>query len=137
MNRCSFLRSGLAAVISATVAEADFASAANPNRKMGTLTDTFPGTSLNDALWDSYGITALAGGIVTLTDVAYTPRYSGIKSLALYDLTNSQLEAQLVSAGTQATSTQACLHVVDSSRTNSLSFMVIDGNLQAQQQVAG
>jgi Glycosyl hydrolase family 12/Transposase len=137
MGRRSFLRGGLAAVFAVTAARADLAVGANPNRKMGTLSDTFPGTSLNGALWDSYGTVALAEGIVTLTDVAYTAQYSGIKSLALYDLTDSRLEAQLVSAGTQAASTQACLQVTDSGGTNSLTFMVTDGNLQAQQQVAG
>lgn len=63
--------------------------------KMDILSDTFSGTSLDGALWDSYGAVALAEGIVTLTDVAYTARYSGIKSLAPYDLTDSKLEAQL------------------------------------------
>lgn len=116
---------------------AALAACAGQNRKMGTLSDTFPGTSLNGALWDSYGTTALAGGVVTLTDVAYTAQYSGIKSVSRYDLTSSQLEAQLVSAGRQAAATQACLHVVDSGGTNSLTLMVTDGELQAQQQVAG
>ena len=81
--------------------------AALNNPKMGALTDAFPGTSLNSALWTSYGTVALAEGVVTLTDAGNTAQYSGIKSLALYDLTDSQLEAQLVSAGTQATSAQA------------------------------
>ena len=111
------------------------AAAGNP--EMGTLSDTFPGTSLNGALWHAYGTVALAGGIVTLTDVGRTAQYSGIKSLAQYDLTDSQLEAQLVSAGAQADSTQACLHVVDSGEKNSLTFMVTGGKLEAQQQVAG
>jgi hypothetical protein len=138
MDRRSFLRGGLVAVSAMTTGVGLAACAnPNPNRKMGTLSDTFPGTSLNDAPWDFYGTVALAGGIVTLTDVAYTARYSGIKSLALYDLTNSQLEVQLVSAGTQAPGTQACLQVVDSGGANSLTFMVAGGNLQAEQQVAG
>jgi Glycosyl hydrolase family 12 len=136
MNRRSFLRGGLA-VVSAMTTGVGLAACADPKLKMGTLSDTFPGTSLNGALWHSYGTVALAGGIVTLTDVARTARYSGIKSLARYDLTDSQLEAQLVSAGTQAASTQACLQVVDSAGANSLTFIVTGGKLQAQQQVAG
>jgi hypothetical protein len=136
MDRRTFLRGGLAAV-SAMTAGAGLAACSSSNLKMGTLSDTFPGTSPNGALWDSYGTVALAQGIVTLTDVAHAAKYSGIKSLARYDLTDSQLETQLVSAGTQAASTQACLHVVDSGGTNSLTLMVTGGNLQAQQQVAG
>ena len=137
MDRRSFLRGGLAAVCVVTVGGVGLAGCASPNQKMGTLSDTFPGTSLNGALWDFYGTVSLAEGIVTLTDTAYTASYAGIKSLAPYDLTDSQLEAQLVSAGTQAASTQACLQVTDSGGTNSLTFLVTDGNLQAQQQVAG
>ncbi len=136
MNRRSFLRGGLA-VVSAMTTGVGLAGCSNPTLKMGTLSDTFPGTKLNGALWHAYGTVALAGGIVTLTDVARTAQYSGIKSLAQYDLTDSQLEAQLVSAGAQADSTQACLHVVDSGGTNSLTFMVTGGKLEAQQQVAG
>jgi Glycosyl hydrolase family 12 len=104
---------------------------------MGTLSDAFRGTSPNSALWNSFGTMALSKGIVTLTDVANTASYSGIKSRALYDLTNSQLEVQLVSAGTQEASTQAALQVVDSGGTNSLTFMVANGKLQVHQQVAG
>jgi hypothetical protein len=137
MDRRSFLRGGLVAV-SAMTTGVGLAACANANRlKMGTLSDTFRGTSLNGALWNSYGTVALAEGIVTLTDIAHTAQYSGIKSRALYDLTDSQLEAQLVSPGTQAASTQACLQVVDSGGTNSLTIMVTGGKLQAQQQVAG
>ena len=98
----------------AVTAGVGLAACANPIRKTSTLSDTFPGTSPNDALWNSYGAVALAGGIVTLTDGAPAARYSGIKSLARYDLTDSQLEVQLVSAGTQAPSTQACPQVADS-----------------------
>jgi hypothetical protein len=140
MNRRSFLRGGLAAAFAVTAASGGLAACASAGaspKKMDTLSDTFPGTSLNSALWDSYGTVALAEGIVTLTDVAHTAQYSGIKSLALYDLTDSQLEARLVSAGTQAASTQASLHVVDSGGSNSLTLLVTGGNLQAQRQVAG
>jgi hypothetical protein len=140
MDRRSFLSGGLAAVLAVIAAWDGLTACANPNpnpKKMGTLSDTFGGTSLNGALWDSYGTVALAEGILTLTDVADSARYSGIKSVALYDLTDSQLEAHIVSAGTQAASTQACLHVVDSAGGNSLTLMVTGGKLEAQQQVAG
>jgi Glycosyl hydrolase family 12 len=138
LDRRSFLRGGLATACAVTVAGVGLAACASPSlKKMGTLSDTFPGTLLNGALWEPYGKLTLAEGIVTLTDVAYTVRYSGIKSLAFYDLTDSQLEARLVSAGTQAASTQACLQVVDSGGTNSLTLMVTGGKLEAQQQVAG
>lgn len=138
MDRRSLLRGGLAAAFAVTaVGEACLASCAKPNRKMHALSDTLPGRSLNGALWDVFGSVALDGGIVTVTDVAYSARYSGIKSLALYDLTDSQLEAQLVSAGSQAASTQACLQVVDADATNSLTLMVTGGNLEAQKQVSG
>jgi Glycosyl hydrolase family 12 len=119
------------------VAEGGLAACTPQESKMGALSDTFPGTSLNGALWASYGTVALAEGIVTLTDIARRARYSGIKSLGRYDLRDSQLQARLVSAGPQAANTQACLQAVDSSGTNSLTFMVTDGNLRAEQQVAG
>lgn len=134
------MRGSLAAVFAVTSAGAGLFGCADPTQpiqKMGELSDTFPGSSLNGGLWNSYGSVALAGGIVSLTDVAYTAQYSGIKSLAPYDLTNSQLQVRLVSAGTQAASTQACLQVVDSLGTNSLTVMVTGGHLQAEQQVAG
>lgn len=137
MNRRSFLRCGLAAVSAVTLAGGGLAACASRESKMGALSDTFPGTSLDGALWNSYGTVALAGGIVTLTDIAHTARFSGIRSQALYDLTDSQLQAQLVSAGPLAANTQACLQVVDSGGTNSLTFMVTDGSLRAEQQVAG
>jgi hypothetical protein len=104
---------------------------------MVALSDTFPGTSLDDALWNSYGTVALAEGVVTITDTAYAAQYSGIKSLGTYDLTASQLAARLVSAGTQPANTRACLQVVDSAGTNSLTLMVTGGRLQAEQQVTG
>jgi len=137
VDRRSFLRGGLAAVSAVMVAGGGLAACASRESKMGALSDSFPGTSLNGALWGSFGTVALAKGIVTLTDIAHSARYSGIKSLALYDLTDSHLQAQLVSAGPQAASTQACLQVVDSSGTNALAFMVTDGSLRAEQQVAG
>jgi hypothetical protein len=140
MDRRSFLRGGLAAVFGVTASAglpACATSIPGPTPKMGTLSDTFAGTSLNGALWHAYGNVTLAGGIVTLTDVARTTQYSGIRSLARYDLTDSQLQGQLISAGAQAASTQACLQVVDSGGTNSLTFMVTGGHLQVQQQVAG
>ena len=139
MDRRSFLRGGLAVVSAGTMASLGVTACADssPLEKMDTLSDTFPGTSLNGALWGTYGTVALTGGIVTLTDSAHSARYSGIKSLARYDLTESHLEARLVSAGMQAPGTQACLHVIDSGGSNSLTLMVTGGNLQAQQQVAG
>jgi hypothetical protein len=136
MDRRTFLRGGLAAV-SAMTAGASLAACSSSNLKMGALSDTFPGNSPNGALWKSYGTVAVAQGIVTLTDVAHAAKYSGIKSLAQYDLTASQLAAQLISAGTQEAGTQACLNVVDSGGTNSLTLMVTGGHLQAQQKVAG
>jgi hypothetical protein len=138
MDRRSFLRGGLVGVCAVMAASVGLAAcSSSSSKKMGTLSDTFPGTSLNGALWQPFGQVTLDEGIVTLTDYAYTARYSGIKSLALYDLTDSQLEALLVSAGDQAGSTQASLNVVDSGGTNSLTLIVTGGNLKAEQQVAG
>lgn len=45
VDRRSFLRSGLATVFAMTAAGVGLAACASPNRKMGTLSDTFPGTS--------------------------------------------------------------------------------------------
>src|SRR3712207_4759885 len=136
MGRRSFL-CGVGKVCVVILAGGGLNACSGSNRKMGTLSDEFVGSSLDRARWDSYGNVTLAGGIVTLSGVAHSAEYSGIKSLAVYDLTDSQVTARLVSAGARAGSTQACLQAVNSGGTDSLTLMVSDGKLRAERRVAG
>jgi hypothetical protein len=72
---------------------------------ISTLADTFLGTTLNTALWTACpdgasGSVVLSNGLY-LTDTVSTINYDFIESNSLYDLTNSAVYVQLVSAGTQ------------------------------------
>ncbi len=108
--------------------------------KTATLQDGFAGTTLNASLWSAVqtgtGSVVVNNGL-SLTDTADSATYVAIKSNALYDLTSSQLVVELTSAGTQATDTQALLQVQDAAAQNALQLFVQDGNLVAQNELAG
>jgi Glycosyl hydrolase family 12 len=107
--------------------------------KVATLQDTFPGTTLNAALWTALartGAITVNNGLA-ITGTASSATYTAIKSAALYDLTASQIAIELVSAGAQGATTQALLQMQDAATLNALQLFVQNGNLIAQKEVNG
>ena len=108
--------------------------------KMSTLQDSFPGTSVNATLWNSFpssgGSVSVSGGLLSLTDTASTAAFSVLQSVSTYDLTSSYLYVQLASAGTQATNTLALMKMQVDANT-SVQILVQNGTIAAQHQVTG
>ena len=108
--------------------------------KMATLTDAFPGTSVDTTKWTAFpaagGSVGVSGGLLSLTDTASAALFSVLQSNAAYDLTGSYLLAQLASAGTQAASTLALMKI-QADANNSAQILVQNGQLACQHQVAG
>jgi hypothetical protein len=105
--------------------------------KMVTLTDAFPGTTLNTSNWTSTGTVTVDDGVLTITDVADEVEYNGIKSAAAYDLTSSQFAVNLLSTGTAESTTSAAISCSNNASTDQLTLMVLDGHLEAQTNVGG
>lgn len=59
---------------------------------IGTLTDSFPGTTVDVAKWGTYGAVALTGGLVSVGDATGS---AGLNSIANYDLTGSALSVKV------------------------------------------
>jgi hypothetical protein len=104
--------------------------------KAATLTDAFPGSSVDATKWTAYNAATVASGILSLADVANSTTSAVVQSLYRYDLTSSNFFAQLVSAGTQLASTQALMKVA-ADANNSAQLFVQNGNLSAQVQYEG
>jgi len=139
MSGWAFQANQIALADAAAAADAiSVVSAGNP--PMASLQDTFPGTSVNGTLWNSFpsagGSVGVSGGLLSLTDTASSALFSVLQSVSTYDLTGSYLFAKLASAGTQAANTLALMKVqVDAN--NSAQILVQNGTLAAQHQVAG
>jgi hypothetical protein len=123
--------------VSVSVPVADAAGAADAVKTpMESLTDNFPGSSVDATKWTAFGTATVASNTLTLTDTANSTAYSGIQSLKTYDLTGSYLLAHLTNGGSQFASTQAFIQV-SLDANNSLALILNNGNLLAQTDVAG
>lgn len=102
-----------------------------------SLTDSFNASSLSGN-WNSNGAKALvAGSQLSLTSTAGATNYAVITSNSTYNLTGSYVTALLTSAGNQALTTwQAIVIVLTLDANNGLSWIVNNGLIHAQKQVA-
>jgi hypothetical protein len=102
------------------------------NPLMQTLTDAFPGSSVDSTKWNSSpgaGTITVSGGILSLSVPTNAGTNTHINSLGLYSLRNSYAYAELNSAGVAEPNTQVMLNVLDQSFTNGFFLYVLNGNL--------
>lgn len=133
----------LSVAVSEALGTADAAAAADGiavtvTQKVSFLADLFSGTAVNTSLWSAFGTgtVTVSGGTLNLTDVASLAASTGIVSRSTWDLTSSAVFVNLASAGAQQSTTQAVLLITLNS-SNTIALFVNNGNLVAQQQVAG
>ena len=105
---------------------------------ISTLTDPFTGGSMNSSLWTSFGSTITwTGAHLDIANTVNSSGYSGLSSVATYDLTGSEIYVQLVSAGTQTLASWQCALVLQQDSNDAIQFLVGNGTLVAQKLSGG
>jgi hypothetical protein len=115
--------------------------------KIATLTDAFPGSTLNGTNWyvepdaptgNPSGTATVSGGTLSLSGGTYsdTSYYTSVNSHAAWDLTGSHVFLRLI-PNTANADYDTGLALLDSGIVNGIAIGVAGGDLYVQQTVAG
>lgn len=115
--------------------------------KLSTLTDAFPGTSLNAVNWflepdaptgNPSGTITVSGGKLSLSGGAYadTSYYTSVDSNSAYDLTGSYAFVRIL-PNTSSSDYDTGLALLDHGIVNGIAIGVSGGNLYVQETVSG
>ena len=118
-----------------------------PNPKLATLTDAFPGSTLNASNWyveldssnsEPSGTVAVSGGTLSLDGGTYsdTGFYCSVNSQDVYDLTSSAAFVRLLPGESGTSDGDSGIAILASNFSDGYNFDVTGGNLQVQKTVS-
>lgn len=106
---------------------------------LGTLKDTFTGTTIDTAKWTNWGTTHCTQNNQLTITTTTAAAYFGMDSVTTtYDMTASVASVKMVNAGNQAlTSLEVYPVLITKDANNTVSWLISGGNISCQKKIAG